>query len=94
MACIGDRVSKMAYRITSPTNRPRGPVNRRIQRASHEGVPQPQHGPRERTAQRRRRAHGRLKHLAGSEAIAGAFINDVRPEDAAERLRYANGHDR
>ena len=40
------------------------------------------------------RARGRLKHLAGSETIAGAFINDVRPEDAAERLRQANGRDR
>lgn len=32
---------------------------------------------------------GRLKYLAGSESLAGAFINDVRPEDAAARLRNA-----
>ena len=32
---------------------------------------------------------GKLKYLAGSEALAGAFINDVRPEDAAARLRDA-----
>ncbi len=33
------------------------------------------------------RAAGKLKYLAGSESLAGAFINDVRPEDAAARLR-------
>ena len=32
---------------------------------------------------------GKLKFLAGSESLAGAFINDVRPEDAAARLRDA-----
>ena len=32
---------------------------------------------------------GKLKYLAGSESLAGAFINDVRPEDAAARLRDA-----
>jgi UDPglucose--hexose-1-phosphate uridylyltransferase len=36
-----------------------------------------------------RRAPDKLKYLAGSEAAMGAFINDVRPEDAAERLRTA-----
>ena len=34
---------------------------------------------------------GKLKHLAGSETLAGAFINDVWPEEAAERLRRAPG---
>ena len=34
-----------------------------------------------------RRAPGKLKYLAGSESGMGAFINDVRPEDAAHRLR-------
>jgi UDPglucose--hexose-1-phosphate uridylyltransferase len=34
-----------------------------------------------------RRAPGKLKYLAGSEAAMGAFINDVRPEDAARQLR-------
>jgi UDPglucose--hexose-1-phosphate uridylyltransferase len=33
------------------------------------------------------RAADRLKYLAGSESLAGAFINDIRPEEAAERLR-------
>ena len=32
---------------------------------------------------------GKLKFLAGSESLAGAFINDVRPEAAAARLREA-----
>ncbi len=32
---------------------------------------------------------GKLKYLAGSESLAGAFINDVLPEDAAARLREA-----
>lgn len=36
-----------------------------------------------------RRAPGKLKFLAGSEAAMGAFINDVRPEDAARQLREA-----
>ena len=35
------------------------------------------------------RAADRLKYLAGSESLAGAFINDIRPEEAAERLRDA-----
>ncbi len=35
------------------------------------------------------RAADRLKYLAGSESLAGAYINDIRPEDAAERLRAA-----
>ncbi|CNE48484.1 galactose-1-phosphate uridylyltransferase [Mycobacterium tuberculosis] len=36
-----------------------------------------------------RRAEGRLKFLAASETGAGAFINDVLPEEAARRLRAA-----
>jgi len=36
-----------------------------------------------------RRAPEKLKHLAASESGAGAFINDVEPEDAARRLREA-----
>jgi UDPglucose--hexose-1-phosphate uridylyltransferase len=32
---------------------------------------------------------GKLKYLAGSEALMGAFINDVLAEDAARRLREA-----
>ena len=35
------------------------------------------------------RDKGKLKYLAGSEAVMGAFINDVLPEDAARRLREA-----
>ena len=38
-----------------------------------------------------RRAAGKLKYLAGSESLAGAWINDIRPEEAAERLRTAPG---
>ncbi|MEV6245831.1 galactose-1-phosphate uridylyltransferase [Streptomyces sp. NPDC051742] len=34
-----------------------------------------------------RRAPGKLKYLAGTESGMGAFMNDVRPEDAARRLR-------
>lgn len=34
-----------------------------------------------------RRAPGKLKYLAGSEAAMGVFINDVHPEQAAARLR-------
>jgi UDPglucose--hexose-1-phosphate uridylyltransferase len=34
-----------------------------------------------------RRASGRLKHLAGSEAGMGVFLNDIAPESAAEALR-------
>jgi UDPglucose--hexose-1-phosphate uridylyltransferase len=36
-----------------------------------------------------RRAPGKLKFLAGSEASAGAFLNDAFPEDVAQRLRRA-----
>lgn len=36
-----------------------------------------------------RRAPAKLKYLAGSEAAAGVFINDVLPELAAEQLRAA-----
>jgi UDPglucose--hexose-1-phosphate uridylyltransferase len=38
-----------------------------------------------------RRAPGKLKYLAGSESAAGVWINDVAPEDAADRLRTAVG---
>ena len=34
-----------------------------------------------------RRAPGKLKYLAGSEAAMGAFIMDMRPEQSAEQLR-------
>jgi UDPglucose--hexose-1-phosphate uridylyltransferase len=34
-----------------------------------------------------RRAPSKLKYLAGSESGMGVFVNDVLPEDAAERLR-------
>lgn len=34
-----------------------------------------------------RRAANKLKYLAGSEAAMGVFINDVAPEDVAQRLR-------
>jgi UDPglucose--hexose-1-phosphate uridylyltransferase len=37
-----------------------------------------------------RRAPGKLKYLAGSESAMGAWINDVRPEDAARLLREAS----
>lgn len=36
-----------------------------------------------------RRAPGKLKYLAGSESAMGVFINDIRPEEAAEMLRAA-----
>ena len=38
-----------------------------------------------------RRAADKLKYLAGSESAMGVFINDIRPEHAAERLRQAGG---
>jgi UDPglucose--hexose-1-phosphate uridylyltransferase len=34
-----------------------------------------------------RRAPGKLKFLAGSEAAMGAFVNDITPEDAADLMR-------
>ena len=34
-----------------------------------------------------RRAVGKLKYLAGSESAMGAFVNDIPPEVAAQRLR-------
>ncbi|WP_322768614.1 galactose-1-phosphate uridylyltransferase [Frankia sp. Cr1] len=37
-----------------------------------------------------RRAANKLKHLAGSEAGMGAFINDIAPEHAARMLRKAH----
>lgn len=36
-----------------------------------------------------RRAPGKLKYLAGSESGMGAWVNDVTPEQIAERLRAA-----
>jgi UDPglucose--hexose-1-phosphate uridylyltransferase len=36
-----------------------------------------------------RRAPGKLKYLAGVESAMGAFVNDIRPEDAAAQLRAA-----
>jgi UDPglucose--hexose-1-phosphate uridylyltransferase len=36
-----------------------------------------------------RRASDKLKYLAGSESGMGAFLNDIAPEEAAERLRSA-----
>jgi UDPglucose--hexose-1-phosphate uridylyltransferase len=36
-----------------------------------------------------RRAPGKLKYLAGSEAAMGAFVNDIYPERAASMLREA-----
>lgn len=36
-----------------------------------------------------RRAPGKLKYLAGSEAAMGVFVNDVLPETTAQRLRQA-----
>jgi UDPglucose--hexose-1-phosphate uridylyltransferase len=36
-----------------------------------------------------RRGADRLKYLAGSESAMGAWIADVRPEDAADRIREA-----
>lgn len=38
-----------------------------------------------------RRAAQKLKHLAGSESGMAAWINDIAPEDAAQRLRDAMG---
>ena len=34
-----------------------------------------------------RRAAGKIKYLAGSESAMGAFVNDINPEIAAQRLR-------
>ncbi len=34
-----------------------------------------------------RRAARKLKYLAGSESAMGVFVNDIRPEEAAELLR-------
>ena len=34
-----------------------------------------------------RRAEGKIKYLAGSESAMGAFVNDITPEIAAQRLR-------
>ncbi|MEP7054758.1 MAG: galactose-1-phosphate uridylyltransferase [Actinomycetota bacterium] len=40
-----------------------------------------------------RRSPTKLKFLAGSESAAGVFVNDVLPEDAAQRLREAGRND-
>jgi UDPglucose--hexose-1-phosphate uridylyltransferase len=37
------------------------------------------------------RTASKLKYLAGSELHAGAYINDVAPEQAADELRAALG---
>jgi UDPglucose--hexose-1-phosphate uridylyltransferase len=37
------------------------------------------------------RSATKLKYLAGSEAGAGAFINDTLPEETAPRLRAVAG---
>ena len=34
-----------------------------------------------------RRGVGKIKYLAGSESAMGAFVNDITPEIAAQRLR-------
>ena len=34
-----------------------------------------------------RRDVGKIKYLAGSESAMGAFVNDITPEIAAQRLR-------
>lgn len=39
-----------------------------------------------------RRAVDKLKYLAGSESLMGAFINDVTPETAAAQIREAWDH--
>ena len=36
-----------------------------------------------------RRAAGKLKYLAGTESGMGVWINDIVPEEAAQRLREA-----
>jgi len=38
-----------------------------------------------------RRAPGKLKYLAGTESGMGVWINDIVPEEAAQRLRQAGG---
>jgi UDPglucose--hexose-1-phosphate uridylyltransferase len=38
-----------------------------------------------------RRAAGKLKYLAGTESGMGVWINDIIPEEAAQRLREAAG---
>ena len=40
-----------------------------------------------------RRSPTKLKFLAGSESAAGVFVNDILPEDAAQRLRDAGATD-
>lgn len=39
-----------------------------------------------------RRAANKLKYLAGSESAMGAFVNDIRPEDAARMIRSQIDH--
>ena len=41
-----------------------------------------------------RRAPGKLKYLAGTESGMGVWINDIVPEEAAQRLREDCGGDR
>jgi UDPglucose--hexose-1-phosphate uridylyltransferase len=38
-----------------------------------------------------RRAPGKLKYLAGTESGMGVWVNDIVPEEAAQRLRQAGG---
>jgi UDPglucose--hexose-1-phosphate uridylyltransferase len=38
-----------------------------------------------------RRAPGKVKYVAGTESGAGAWSNDVLPEEAARLLREAGG---
>jgi UDPglucose--hexose-1-phosphate uridylyltransferase len=40
---------------------------------------------------REQRETAKLKYLAGSESLMGAFIGDVVPEVAAQRLRATTG---
>nr|BFF10014.1 hypothetical protein GCM10025699_13170 [Microbacterium flavescens] len=53
------------------------------------GAPRTRHRPPAPAADVPRRAADKLKFLAGSEAAMGAWIGDVPPESAAERLRAA-----
>jgi UDPglucose--hexose-1-phosphate uridylyltransferase len=41
-----------------------------------------------------RRAPGKLKYLAGTESGMGVWINDIVPEEAAQRLRQAGRRER
>ena len=37
------------------------------------------------------RSADKIKYVAGSELMGGAYLTDVAPEEAAERLRRAVG---